>query len=95
VIADVHSGSVFLKLDNDSSKTVISDTRWESNGASAAANRYEIRINSGVVRLTLDSAASKTSAKVPLPIAEPATTSQPVSALEILLDGVEARVRGR
>ncbi len=95
VIADVHSGSVFLKLDNDSSKTVISDVRWESEGASVAANRYEMRINSGVLRLTLDTVASKTSAKVPLPTAEPATTSQPVSALEILLDGVESRVRAR
>jgi TetR/AcrR family tetracycline transcriptional repressor len=93
VIADVHSGSVFLKLDESSSKTVISDVRWESEGASAAANRYEMRINSGVVRLTLDTAAGKTSAKVPAPAAEPTITSQPVSALEILLDGVESRVR--
>lgn len=95
VVADIHSGSVFLKLDDYSSKTVISDVRWESDGASASPDRYELRINSGVVRLTLDIAASKTSAKVALPAVAHVSTSEPVSALEILLDGVEARVRGR
>jgi AcrR family transcriptional regulator len=95
VIADVHTGAVRLKLDDYSSRAVIADFEWKSERASAAADRYEIRINSGVVQLTLDTAASSSSAKVAPPAAEPPATTQPASALEILLDGVEARVRGR
>jgi AcrR family transcriptional regulator len=95
VIADVHTGAVRLKLDDYSSRAVIADFEWKSERASAAADRYEIRINSGVVQLTLDATASSSSAKVAPPAAEPPATTQPASALEILLDGVEARVRGR
>jgi TetR/AcrR family tetracycline transcriptional repressor len=93
VIADVHTGSVRLKLDDYSSRAVIADFEWKTEGASAAPDRYEIRINSGVVQLTLDTAVSSTSSPVPPPAAEPAVTSAPASALEILLDGVESRVR--
>jgi AcrR family transcriptional regulator len=95
VIADVHTGSVRLKLDDYSSRAVIADFEWKTEGASAAPDRYEIRINSGVVQLTLDTAVSSTSSPITPPAAEPAVTSAPASALEILLDGVESRVRGR
>jgi TetR/AcrR family tetracycline transcriptional repressor len=95
VIADCHSGAVRLKLDDYSIPAVISDVRWKSDGAAGAADRYELRINSGVVQLTLDNHVSTTSsAIVPLPV-EPKPATQPVSALEILLDGVESRVRSR
>jgi AcrR family transcriptional regulator len=95
VIADVHTGSVRLKLDDYSSRAVIADFEWKTEGASAAPDRYEIRINSGVVQLTLDTAVSSTSSPITPPAAEPAVTSAPASALEILLDGVESRVRRR
>jgi AcrR family transcriptional regulator len=95
VIADVHTGSVRLKLDDYSSRAVIADFEWKTEGASVAPDRYEIRINSGVVQLTLDTAVSSTSSPITPPAAEPAVTSAPASALEILLDGVESRVRGR
>jgi AcrR family transcriptional regulator len=91
VIAEVHSGVVRLKLDDYSNKAVISDVRWESKGASGAADRYELRINSGVVQLSLDDKA------IPQPqphLESPqAPVGEPASALEILLDGVESRVR--
>jgi AcrR family transcriptional regulator len=93
VIADVHTGSVRLKLDDYSSRAVIADFEWKTEGASAAPDRYEIRVNSGVVQLTLDTAVSSTSSPITPPAAEPAVTSAPASALEILLDGVESRVR--
>jgi TetR/AcrR family tetracycline transcriptional repressor len=93
VIADCHSGAVRLKLDDYSISAVINDVRWESEGASHAPDRYELRINSGVVQLTLDTAASSTPAFIAPPTAEPKPATQPASALEILLDGVETRVR--
>jgi len=93
VKAVCHSGSVRLKLDGDSIPAVINDVHWETDGASKAADRYELRINSGVVQLTLDTRVSSTPAPMAPPAAEPKTAMQPASALEILLDGVEARVR--
>ena len=59
--SDVHTGAVRLRLDDYSSRAVITDTRWMSEGASGATDRYEIRVNSGVVQLTLDTAVSETS----------------------------------
>jgi TetR/AcrR family tetracycline transcriptional repressor len=93
VIADCHSGVLRLKLDDYSIPAVITDVRWESEGASTAADRYELRINSGAVQLTLDQAASvqpQPSVEAELP-----SIGQSASALEILLDGVESRVRSR
>ena len=91
VIADVHSGVVRLKLDDYSSKAVISDVRWETEGAVGAADRYELRINSGVVQLSLDDKA--TPQPHPHVDAPQAPSGESASALEILLDGVEARAR--
>jgi hypothetical protein len=93
VTAVCHSGAVRLKLDDYSISAVINDVHWESEGASKAADRYELRINSGVVQLTLDTRPSSTPAPIAPPAAEPRPAAQPVSALEMLLDGVEARVR--
>ena len=93
VMAEIHAGAVRLKLDDYSSKAVISDLRWESEGASSAAGRYELRINSGVVQLTLDQAATVQPARQVEPA--PKQAGEPASALEILLDGVESRVRSR
>jgi AcrR family transcriptional regulator len=96
MIADIHTGAVRLKLDDYSSRAVIIDTRWESGkGASGAANRYEIRVNSGVVQLTVDTAVSTSQSPIAPAAAKPTPTTAPTSALEILLDGVESRVRGR
>jgi hypothetical protein len=72
---------------------VINDVHWESEGASRAADRYELRINSGVVQLSLDTQVSSTPAPAARSTVEPRPATQPASALEILLDGVEARVR--
>jgi TetR/AcrR family tetracycline transcriptional repressor len=93
VIAVCHSGAVRLKLDEYSISAVINDVHWESEGASRAADRYELRINSGVVQLTLDTRESSTPAPMAPPSVEPGVAAKPVSALEILLDGVESRVR--
>jgi TetR/AcrR family tetracycline transcriptional repressor len=93
VIADCHSGALRLKLDDYSIPAVINDIHWESEGAAKAADRYELRINSGVVQLTLDTQLSSAPAPVAVPTSQAQPAGQPASALEILLDGVEARVR--
>lgn len=95
VIADCHSGAVRLKLDDHSIPAVINDLRWESEGAAGAADRYDLRINSGVVQLTLDTRAGDTPSRIESPAAEPKASAPAASALEILLDGVESRVRNR
>ena len=95
VVAEIHAGAVRLKLDDYSIKAVISDVTWESKGAAGAADRYELRINSGVAQLSLDTAVSSTRSTVAPPTAEPKLAGQLASALEILLDGVESRVRQR
>jgi hypothetical protein len=91
VIADVNTGALRLKLDAFSVKAATSDLHWESAGASAAANRYELRVNGGAVQVSLD----ETATDEPAPRVEPPPSvgGEASSALEILLDGVEARVR--
>jgi AcrR family transcriptional regulator len=93
VVAELHTGVVRLKLDDDSTKAVITDVQWESGaGAATAADRYALRINSGVVQLTLDTGVSSTPSAIVPPASETTPNAKPVSALEILLDGVESRV---
>jgi TetR/AcrR family tetracycline transcriptional repressor len=93
VIADIHSGSIRVKLDDYSTRAVINDVHWESEGASSATDRYELRINSGVVQLTLDLGGRRTQSTIAPPAEESRPTTEPISALELLLDGVESRVR--
>jgi hypothetical protein len=94
VAADISPGALRVKLDDYAVNATVADSHWESvQGASDAPDRYQLRINSGAVQVTLD---SKTKAVDPL-IAEVPVESigEPVSALEILLDGVERRVSSR
>jgi hypothetical protein len=93
VVADIHTGVVRLKLDAYSINAVTSDVRWESEGAAGAADRYELRINSGVVQLSLDSAVSNTPSPASPRTVEPRPDSEPRSALDILLDGVQSRLK--
>lgn len=92
VAADISTGAVRLKLDDYSIKAAVLDSQWESaEGASAAPNRYQLRISGGAVQVSLDAAAK---AQKPVePAARAVSTGDAVSALEILLDGVESRVR--
>jgi AcrR family transcriptional regulator len=94
VAADISAGALRVKLDDYAVKAAVTDSKWESEeGASVAPDRYQLRINGGAVQVTLDSAAKVVDpliAEVP-----PAAIDEPASALEILLDGVESRVRSR
>ena len=92
VVAEIGAGAIRLKLDGYSTKAVVADERWESAGAAGAADRYELLIHSGVVvQVTLDEQATSQPRLKPEP--EQTSVGRSASALEILLDGVESRVR--
>ena len=93
VVADISTGALRLKLDEFSTKATVSDLHWESEGASKSPDRYQLRINSGVVQVTLDSNASKADPVPMIPGAASESVGAPASAIDILLDGVESRVR--
>ena len=90
--AHISSGAVRLKLDEYSVKAAVLDSQWESEkDAMAAPDRYQVRIQGGAVNVTLDATAK--TVKPVVVAARPAAAGEAVSALEILLDGVEANVR--
>ncbi len=94
VAAEVKGGAVRLKLGELAIKASVSDLRWESEeGASTAADRYELLIHGGAVQVELDSYASTTKSVRAASSAVAQPGLPPASALEILLDGVESRVR--
>jgi AcrR family transcriptional regulator len=93
VAADISAGAVRIKLDDYSVKATVMDSQWESErGASAAPNRYQLRISGGAVQVNLDSVAKEEPVKSEAPVK---TVGDAVSALEMLLDGVESRIRSR
>src|SRR5438034_7157924 len=92
VVAVAHTGAVKLKLDDFSTKVVISDVHWQSEGALEAQDRFDLDVSSGAVDLSLDTYTPKMRPAGAAPVA-PEPVGKPVSALEILLDGVEARIR--
>ncbi|HET9410988.1 MAG TPA: TetR family transcriptional regulator [Candidatus Dormibacteraeota bacterium] len=94
VVAKVHPGTVKLRLDSFASRVVVTDVHWQSDGALEARDRYELEVSGGVVDLTLDSYTPKSVRANVLP-APPQATGKAASALEILLDGVQARVASR
>jgi len=92
VSAVVHTGAVKLKLDDYSTKVAVFDVHWHSGSEANMPNRYELDVSSGVVDFTLDAYVPRVQ-RVEAPPAEPQPAGKAASALEILLDGVEARVR--
>ncbi len=92
VVADISPGALRVKLDDYAVKAAVADSSWESEeGASVAPDRYQLRISGGAVQVTLDSETKTVDpvvAQVPVE-----ALGESVSALDILLDGVERRVR--
>ena len=94
VVATVHTGAFKLKLDDYSTRVAVFDVHWNSQGALGAPDRYELDLSSGVVDFKLDSYTPKVARAQRAP-AEATPTGKPVSAVEVLLDGVEARIKAR
>jgi hypothetical protein len=97
VVAVVHTGAVKFRLDDTSSKVAVLDVHWQSAGALGAPDRYELDVSSGVVDLGLDVYRPKVRPLEAAPRSEAAPVharaGKPASALDILLDGVEARTK--
>jgi hypothetical protein len=93
VVADISAGAVRLRLDDYSIQAVLADARWESGGAAGVADRYELRIKSGAVQVSLDTAAGHTPPAAIPPAVEARPLIQQASALDVLLDGVQGRVK--
>ena len=96
VAADISAGAVRLRLDDYSVKAAVMDSQWESaDGASTAPDRYELSIRGGAVQVSLDASLTATQSP-PAQSERPARSEgEPASALDIMLDGIEARVRSR
>ena len=87
-----HTGAVKLKLDDFSTKVAVLDVHWQSEGADGARDRYELEVSGGVVDLKLGTYTPRAGViDRATPDVQP--EGKKLSALEILLDGVEARVR--
>jgi len=96
VAADVSTGVVRLRLDELSTRAVVNDLQWESeDGASVAADRYQLRISGGAVQVDLDGYTPQRDRADVRPHVEEQPAGEEVSALEILLDGVESRIKAR
>lgn len=93
VIAQVHTGALKLRLDDFSTKVAVFDVHWQSERALEARDRFELDVSGGVVDFKLDAYTPKAERADTVP-AETRGTDQSSSALEILLDGVEAHVKG-
>src|SRR5438477_4476938 len=92
VIAHAHTGAVKLKLDDFSTKVAIFDVHWQSEGALEVRDRFDLDVSSGVVDLKVDAYTPKVE-RVDAPAREPKPKGKAASALDILLDGVEDRIK--
>ena len=91
VVASVSKGAVKVNLDDFSTKVTMSDVHWQSEAAAQSQDRYELEVSSGAVKVSLDSYAPR---QAPVAVAaDSPPEGDTVSALDILLDGVEARIK--
>ena len=94
VVALAHTGVVKLKLDDYSAKVTVLDVHWQTPEAAQARDRYQLDVSGGAVNLRLDTYRPK-APPARARQTEPVIKGMPATALEILLDGVEARIRAR
>ncbi len=98
--ATVSSGSAKVRVDGKTVRSVTADVHWETQGASANADRYELTVSSGSVRVSMDGSAPDLAG--PAPPSEPPTPSTVNPAVSVaggqgvglILDGIEKRLAG-
>jgi AcrR family transcriptional regulator len=93
VVARVGSGAVKVRLDDFYIRAAIVDAHWSSRPDPSSSSRYDLSVSGGAVQVSLDESASQSGAETgDEPAAEKVSHSD---AIEVLLDGVEARVGRR
>ncbi|MGH7643413.1 MAG: TetR/AcrR family transcriptional regulator [Candidatus Dormibacteria bacterium] len=94
VQALVHSGTLRIRFDDQPIRATRADVRWQTAGATSAADCYQVTVNSGCVKVVMDATAP--SGAVPRsPSPEPTAQDRAGDALSgvgLLLDGVERRL---
>ncbi len=93
LVANLSTGAVRVKLDDFSTRATVVDTQWETENAPATPDRFELHVSSGAVKVELDSYTPKPSTAGAPPV--DAAPDASATALDILLDGVEARSSSR
>jgi hypothetical protein len=94
VHAVVHGGSFRVKFDNRPVRVLNRDVLWDSAGAAAASDRYDLTVHSGSMNVVMDATAPA------LPVADvtaaervrPSASSP--SGVDLVLDGIEHRLSG-
>jgi TetR/AcrR family tetracycline transcriptional repressor len=92
-LADLSTGAVQVRLDDFSTQATVFDTHWETVNASASAGRFQLRVSSGAFKVRLDEYSLKET--VGSTAAPPPDSGAQADALDILLDGVQARMAAR
>ncbi len=95
VVAAISTGAVRLRLDDFNTNATYTDLHWASEGAERSADRYELQISGGAWQVSLDSETKSVPRADTHPEPEAPARGKPASALEILLDGVDARIQSR
>jgi AcrR family transcriptional regulator len=94
VVATVHTGAVKLRLEEYSTRVAVFDVHWETKDARGSRDRYELDVSSGVVDFKLDPYTPRVQ-PLGVAVAPSPASGKAASAIEILLDGVEARAKSR
>jgi AcrR family transcriptional regulator len=93
VVARINTGALKVRLDAFSLTATLQDARWESAPSAGAGPHYALTINGGALQVTLDEAAPTARHASAQPAA--ITSLDPRDAVDVLLDGVEARILRR
>jgi TetR/AcrR family tetracycline transcriptional repressor len=93
VHAMVSQGSVRVRLD-DKPIRLTSDVHWDTPGAMQAADRYDLAVYSGCVRVTMDAAAppGPGAARSPASGSGDPSTWRADQGVSLVLDGIETRL---
>jgi TetR/AcrR family tetracycline transcriptional repressor len=91
--AMVSSGSVKVRLDDKPIRAVTADVQWDSSLPPHDANRYDLAVYSGCVRVTMDTAAPVTgSAVLSSKSGDDDSTWRADHGVSLVLDGIEKRL---
>jgi TetR/AcrR family transcriptional regulator, tetracycline repressor protein len=94
VHAVISSGSVKVRMDGRPIRAVASDVQWDTPGALHSADRYDLAVYSGCVRVTMDTAAPAARGAAPSDSdgSAGAANWRADEGVTLILDGIEKRL---